>query len=396
MRRRIVWTTAALAVLLVLPAAPATAAQSSLVAPDDDVTRATAIEVELERDFGAERFSEVHASLRRDGERLGRRIQLVCVEGCEPTDRTALFAPADDERFDPATGAPFDAEGPLPNGGYVLRIDLLKDSNFQSDETFEHDLHLAVRPTAPEDLAASVEDGEVELTWTPSPEPDVDTYRLERHDGDDWETVVTTAEPAGADEPGEGEHRYRVVAERPDGRDGTLTTASDEVTAEVVVEDESAGGDDGNDGGNDDGDGNGNGDRNGEPEGVEASDAGGEAPDGDHDAGDDASSSEPRNSSSSGGTQAPRTGGNGSGGVPGIGEGNGSADDGDGDYAEELDYGEVEPDRPDDDVQIATPSGWRGSVDRILDAERIAVPIATGLVMTAAGLHLWRWLRIPV
>jgi hypothetical protein len=36
-----------------------------------------------------------------------------------------------------------------------------------------------------------------------------------------------------------------------------------------------------------------------------------------------------------------------------------------------------------------------GMFDRMADNERIATPIAFGLVLTATGLHLWRWLRVP-
>lgn len=390
MRRRIVWTTAAVAVLLVLPAVPATAAQSTLVSPDGDVTKATAIEVELERDFGAERFSEVHASLHRDDERLGRRVELVCEGECDPTDRRVLFTLPGDERFDPASGEPFGADGPLANGGYVLEVELFKDSNFQSDQTFEHELHLAVRPTAPADLGASVDDDEVELTWSPSPEPDIEAYRVERHDGDDWEEIAVTSGSTVVDEPGEGEHRYRVVAERPDGHGDTLTTASDELGVEIETDDE------GEDDDGDEGDGEEDGQRDGDDGADPADDDGADDADQSADDGDgDSSSSQDRSGSGSGSASAPETGGNGSGGIPDLAERDGD----DGDYSEELDYGGLESDREADgadDVQIATPSGWRGSVDRILDAERIAVPIATGLVMTATGLHLWRWLRIPV
>lgn len=388
MRRRIVWSSAALVGLLVLPASPAGAAQSTVISPEGDVAEATPLEVQLERDFGAERFSEVHASLNREGERLGDRIQLECSEGCDPTDEVVVFVPPDGEELDPATGDPFDAEAPLANGTYVLRVELLKNSNFQSDQTFEHELVLAVRPTAPRDLAADVDGSEVELSWVRSPEPDVEEYRVERHDGEDWEVVTTTSDAEAVDEPGAGEHRYRVVAERPDGHGGTLERASEEVTAEVEddgTDEDREGGEPGDE----------DEDERDRDESEDDSDAQAED-DGD----DDGSSDERRGGSGSGGsTRAPSTGNGGSGSVPGLDDG-GQGDAGDGasedDFSQELDYGDADPDRAADGVQVATPSGWRGTVDRIFDAERVAVPIATGLVMTATGLHLWRWLRIPV
>ena len=381
MRRRIVWTTAALAVLLVLPAAPATAAQSTLVTPDGDVTKATPLEIEMERDFGAERISEVHVTLTRDGESLGERRQFECVDGCDPTDRVVRFAPPDGKKLDPATGAPFAAEGPLVNGTYVLEVELLKNSRFQSDESFEHELVLSVKPTAPKDLVAEVDGDEVELVWTPSPEPDVEGYRVERHDGDGWQDVTTTANPAAVDEPGEGEHRYRVVAERPDGRDGVLEQASQELTVEVAAEDddeerESDGSDESEE--SDDGE-------------VESQESeGSDEPSSDRNGGN--GSSNERQSRSSNPADAPSSGNGGRGGIPGL-DGNGGEDG----YSTELDYGDMQDDtRASDDVEIATPGGWRGGVDRLFDAEQVAVPIAAGLVMTTMGLHLWRWLRVPV
>lgn len=387
MRRRTGWTTAALAVLLVLPAGPATAASSTLVEPEGDVTGPTPIRVQFERDFNAEIVREVQAALRRDGQRLGERVQLQCEEGCEdPTAERVVFVLPGGASFRPGTGAPFGAEGPLPNGGYTLRVDLIKDSRFQDDESFEHELHLAVPPSAPQGLEAIVEDAEVALSWAPSSQPDVDTYRVERHDGEDWEELTSTSESSAVDEPGTGEHRYRVVAQRPDGREGTLEAASEEVTVEVEA---AADADDGGDGGDDaEGD-----DGSDDSEGSDDEDEDGEDERGED---DDAPSSGSSSDGGSGGTaRAPRTDDDGpSGQVPGLSDGGEDQEPPD-DFEEELDYGELEAERP-DEVQVASPGGWRGTVDRIFDAEQVAVPIATGLVMTATGLHLWRWLRVPV
>lgn len=391
-RRRIVWTTAVLAVLLVLPAAPASAAQSTLLAPDGDVTGPTPIEVRFERDFGAERFSEVHATLRRDGERLGQRVQLECRRGCEPTDSRVVFALPDDQEFDPRTGAPFSPEQGLVNGAYQLRVRLLKDSAFQEDETFEHELHLAVRPTAPTDVEAVADGSDVELSWKRAPEPDIDGYRVERREDGAWEEVVTTSETDAVDAPGRGEHRYRVVALRPDGRDGQLEAASDEATVEVDAPRD----DDDDDGNGDGADGGGSGADESRDDGEDAD----PADDGDAQTEDesqdssDTSSSRRRSRSSDPAQDSDSDGGGGSG-IPELSEREGDGEDG---FEEELDYDEFESGDPEaaDDVQVAAPTGWRGTVDRIFDAERVAVPVAAGLVMTTMGLHLWRWLRIPV
>ena len=381
MRRRIL-ATAALAVLLVLPAVPASAAEATLVSPDGDVTGPTPVELRLDQEFAAERFSSVHVSLRADGERLGERLRMDCAAGCEDFAETARYVLPDGASLEPGTGAPFDAEGPIANGAYVLRFELDR-GRFQSPQTFERELHLAVPPTAPKGLAAELDGDDVELTWRASPEPDLETYRVERHDGDDWEKIAATTSTSAVDEPGEGEHRYRVVAVRPDGRGGTVETPSEEVAVEIEAEE----------------------DETDEPDRSEDRDDADEADDADETNGRDeadvadesqesqesSSSNGGRDQSRSGTARAPDTGNGGSGSVPSLGE-RGEDEDG---YSEELDYSQLEMDRP-DDVQVATPGGWRGGVDRIFDAERVAVPIAMGLVMTTAGLHLWRWLRAPV
>ncbi|MEX0836674.1 MAG: hypothetical protein WD010_11315, partial [Nitriliruptor sp.] len=73
-----------------------------------------------------------------------------------------------------------------------------------------------------------------------------------------------------------------------------------------------------------------------------------------------------------------------------------------------LDYGLDDPeaadargDAPapgdDDEVVLSAPGNGAGSfVGRLTDPNRIAVPIAGGLLMTAISLHLWRWLRVPI
>lgn len=390
MRRRIVWAMAVLAVLLVVPSVPAAAAEFTLLQPDGDVTEPTPVEVELEREFSAERFRRVRASLRRDGARLGTAVDLECRRGCEEvaTD-PAVFVLPEDGLFDPATGAPFEAGGPLANGAYTLEVELLKDSNFQDDETFQGEVHLAVPPSAPAGLAAELADGAVSLSWQASPEPDVERYRVERRDGDDWEKVKSTSSPAYVDDPGEGTHTYRVVALRPDGRDGILETSSSEVEAEVEAPEDDEGDParerDGDDGSDDDGSGEGD-------DGEAAGDGDGGGSGGDADT-DQRNTPEQRDSSrrpGSSGAEAPSTGSGRSGTIPGIGE-----RDSDG-YATELDYGSLGDGEAADDVRVANPGGWRGTVDRIFDAERVAVPVAAGLVMTGMGLHLWRWLRVPL
>ncbi len=391
MRRRIVWTTAVLAVLLVVPSVPASAAEFTLAEPDGDVTGATPLEVHLERDFGGERLRRVRVGLEKDGQRLGMPVDLRCQSGCEIGDPTAVFVLPDDGEFDPSTGAPFDIEAPMPNGTYRLRVDLIKDSRFQDDERFDADIHLAVAPSAPKQLAAEVEDREVSLTWKAPPEPDVERYRVERRIDGEWEEISTTSSTSSVDEPGGGTHSYRVVALRSDGRGGSLETASSAKEVEVEPhEDDEAGEGGGNGGNGGDGDGTeeagteGGGDDDGNGDGGES--------DGADTAGQDTSSTESAESGSSSrdrsGAEAPSTGGNRSS-IPGVGSG----EDG---YGTELDYGATGNGEGGDDVMVANPGGFRGAMDQIFDAERVAVPVATGLVLTGLGMHLWRWLRVPL
>jgi hypothetical protein len=380
---------AATAALLVLPAGPAFA-QTSLISPDDDVTEPTPLEVRVERRFTGEPVRQVKVTLRRDEERLGQPATLTCVRGCEDTDRRMVFALPDDQLLDPATGSPFGLEAPLANGPYDLAVEIVRNSQVAADETFEHELHVAAPPTAPKELRAARDGEKVELTWRRSPEPDVETYRVERHDGEDWEVVHATSNASHVDDPGEGSHRYRVVAERPDGRDGMLETASQEATIDLSADDDSTGTSSRNGDANGDRDGNGDGEDGANGEGSDADDDGSsEQRDG---------SSQQRNGSRNGSggdaARAPSLDGNSrSGSIPSLDGRNGGDEEG---FSEELDYRDARGGQGDDDVVIANPGGWRGAVDRVFDAEQVAVPIAFGLVLTATGLHLWRWLRLPV
>jgi hypothetical protein len=372
MRRRIVWATAVLAVLLVVPSSPASAAEVRFLQPDGDVTAATPIEVRVDKG-PAEPVHRAHLSLVQDGERVGETVEMDCTRGCEDSDARRIYNLPEDGEFDPATRAPFAEDTPLANGPYRLRVELDR-GRFFDPETFHEDVHLAVPPTAPGSVRAETDGREVALTWARSPEPDIEGYRVERQDGDDWEELTTTTSTRFADEPGEGTHRYRVVAKRSDGRDGTLETASAERKVEVDGTTRLAAEDEADDDGADD---------NGAENGDEATDEADEDRTG-------SSQSSGTTRSGSSGTTAPNVGSNRSGAIPGVGQ-RGEGEDG---YDTELDYGAMGEGA--DDVRVANPGGWRGTMDRLFDAERLAVPIAAGLVMTGMGLHLWRWLRVPL
>lgn len=69
-------------------------------------------------------------------------------------------------------------------------------------------------------------------------------------------------------------------------------------------------------------------------------------------------------------------------------------------FNEQLDYGNQDPvappTNPDDEVVIDRDLAAGEGVGRFLDFERMAVPFAVGLLLIALGLHLRRWMNVPV
>jgi hypothetical protein len=390
--------TAAIAALvaaftLALPTA-VLAAEVALRAPVDGVvTGPTDLEVRLTRE-PFEAITAADAGLRRDGKPLDGSRSVILCEGWRSCPNSETSS---DHRipFDPRTGTPFlpeDAARILPNGLYELRVTITVNN---AAEQRSLELTLSVPPSAATDVQASAERGTVSLRWTRAPEPDITGYRVERRtEPAGWTAVgdVSASASTFADEPGAGTHRYRLVTLRPKGEGGTyeVTSSDAEVTVAAAASD-ADGGRDRTDGGEGDATGSGSG-----GEDATGHDEDGEGTEEDREAAT-ASSSRSRSVSqrSASGLQAPtfQRGTARTPGVPGDGQ--------DPDFFEETlsyDGDPIAAERPDRDdrgeVLLSVPGV--GSLSGALDDQQAAVPIAGGLLMTAIGLHLWRWLKLPV
>jgi hypothetical protein len=401
--RRFATFTATVVVLLMLGAPAALAASAAVTEPSDTVREPVELRVTVTKDSRVEPVSRVRVRMQHRGEHVGERIDLECKQRCGDDHTEQVWGPQGDRKLDPATGAPFDAQGPLANGEYELEIRVDRGRFLEPIETTDR-IRLAVPPSAPREVTAERDGDEVTVTWRRAPEPDVTGYRVERRDGENWADLATTPDDRHVDEPGPGTHAYRVVALRDDGRGGTLEKASS--TAEVEVP---APGDDGNGNGNGGGsngngegngnggdtDGNGNGNGNGDSDGEGNGEGNGNGGDGDGDAEEaSGSSSSERTRRSSSPARAPSLGSDGSGSIPSVFGRDPASADPDA-FSEELDFGDPRNGNGDGDDDVVLSSGRGGTMERLMDAERVATPIAVGLVLTATGLHLWRWMRVP-
>ncbi|MDQ3984963.1 MAG: Ig-like domain-containing protein [Actinomycetota bacterium] len=92
-------------------------------------------------------------------------------------------------------------------------------------------------PVSPTDLKLSVDDGNVSLTWTPNPEPDLTGYVVQRTSGDGFETVAAPGVNLFSEAPGKGRHEYRVFAVRksPTVSEGRASRPSETLGVEVFV-----------------------------------------------------------------------------------------------------------------------------------------------------------------
>jgi hypothetical protein len=346
--------------------------------------------------------------LLRNGQRLGQPSPpLTCQEGCdEAGSRSYLYGGV---LWSPRSGAPFGTGG-LPNGSYELRA--LIEQSGGSPTAQPAPVVVSLPPSAVTNLAASIQDRTVQLSWNRAPEPDVVGYRLERRRPNDTWTVIDTLSPStqrATDRPGTGTFEYRVITLRPNGT-GTATLEAPSAVVSVTIRPEPSpsptspqpGGGDVPPGA-DDG-------ASPAPDGGD-----GQAPDGDASAGSDG-----RTDAS--GTTRSNTSGRSSGSRPAAARapslsalrGNlpslpsaaagGGQPDAEVYYGErqgvgELDYSDLDPvseATEDPEGEIVLEAGGLRSLDRIVDPERVAVPVAFGLLFTVVGLHLWRWLRVPI
>ncbi|WP_052665461.1 hypothetical protein [Nitriliruptor alkaliphilus] len=398
-------------ILLCLPTAAFADYTARVEAPGNGVvTGSTEVQVRVVREW----VDPPVTGLRVRSVTGGEWHTTTCKAGCESGDHLSIYA----FDLDPRTGAPF--------GSSIMR-----NGTFEFEGAIERaiggdrsigklTLSLRVPGSAVGGLAATVSDEKVRLAWSRAPEPDILRYRVERCAGTcdgagAWVAVGEAAASASSfsDEPGVGKHSYRVVTVRDVDGEGSIETVSSPVTTEVEappVDPAERQPGDGNSGGNGDGsggDGNGAGNGGGSTDGS-GSPRSGSAPDLDEvDAPDDRATPEASPSSRTSRSSGVRSGrapsvslGRGGSGIPelpGIGD----------IFRGELDYSADEPRTADgsgdsgpgadDEVLLSSPDvSGNTFIGQMTDPDRIAVPIAGGLLMTAIGLHLWRWLRVPL
>jgi hypothetical protein len=420
--RRTAALAALVAALALLLPATALAAGATLRGPADGVVSgATSLDVRVTRE-AFEAISAIDLGLRRGGAPIeGSTTRRLCegLRDCPNSDRSADFRVP----FDPRTGSPFlpsTAARMLPNGAYELRVSIEIGRDTQERSL---DLTLSVPPASPSDVRASAAGQQVTVEWGRASEPDLAGYRVERAAGSgSWSNraQLGASSTAFADEPGPGTYRYRVVALRPDGKGGTYEVTSREASvtvAEPPREDASQGRDgSGGDGIGDDGsdvtDG-GRGDEDGARPDGDASDQGSDAGSRDDD------DREVADDGSAGGNGVGPAGGSGtrssastqrrSAQAPSFNLDRGGANtpalpwDDPEYFQEELAYDAPETADPSerrtrstDDGEVLLSFPGAGAFGGGTDGNRAAIPIAGGLLMTAMGLHLWRWLKVPL
>lgn len=394
MVRRSPHVLALVAVLLVWSPTAAFAAYSATIvqpAGQERVVGPIEIRVRVSRDF-----ADTAVTALRVRPADGRQLRpTTCISECGPGDTEPVFA----FELDPRTGAPF-GEGPLPNG--PLEFEGIVSRELGEDRSVGTlTLNLRVPGSAVGGLAATAEDDTVRLAWSRAPEPDILGYRIERCAGacdaaGDWSGRADVAPSASAfiDAPGAGTSSYRVVTIRDGGGDGSsIETVSAPVAAEVVPANPPDGPVDADE--VDDRDGAGADDRDGD----DAQDTPADAEGGARSDRDERDATTPVGPSRPGRPRSSRP--------PAVSLGPAGAripelSGPDDVFRGALDYSGGDQQTgaaatEGDEVVLSSPSGGGGSfLGALGDRERVAVPLASGLLVTAIGLHLRRWLRVPL
>jgi hypothetical protein len=389
-RRSVLTVASVTALLLAFPSTAAAEYRARLVTPDDGVvTGPVEVQVQVSRDL-------------IDPDVRGVQVRAVDADRSHPAEcvadcgsRSPLFAFG----LDPRTGAPF-SERALANG--TFEVEVVVSRAVGGDRSAGRvPLALEVPGSAVGGLSATVTDGGVRVAWSRAPEPDVTGYRVERCSGGcdadgGWgsRANVPASATAHTERPDPGTHRYRVVTIRSTGGDGSIETVSSPVAAEVAPPPQArpSSGGEGRDGGAAP---TGTGPDPAATEGAEAGGqpAAGTASEGPVSSDDGDRSRVPDRAGRSLSVELPRSGAD-IPDLPFVGE----LFRGTLDYDADTD-GTGAPRRaagPEDgEVVIAAPVGGAGTfVGRLADPDRVAVPLAGGLLLTAAGLHLTRWLRL--
>ena len=382
MVRRLLHVVALAAVLLVASPGLASAFTVTLVAPEDGrVTGRTEVTVEVQRDATDGPVGQVRVRL-PDGD----PHVVDCTAACDSRSPRFSFD------LDPLSGAPL-APSPLPNGDLTVQLEGLERGLLEERwVTFDpQTLRLAVHSLGVRELTPTVEDDQrVRLDWRAAPEPDVTRYVVVR-DGNTEVAELRPDQTSFTESPGPGAHTYQVRTYRPSGSDGSLETTSADVrvTVEPPPSDPPTDVDPGVP------------DRPGTQEPPPSGEQEAGAPDRPQD--DPSDGATPRDGSAGGTPRAtpPTLDGRGDP-IPDVPE----ADDG---FDEALDY-DVDGSRDqaprsgssdgrtgvvDDEVVLATGDRDGSVLGTLRDPDRVAVPIAGGLLLTAIALHLWRWVKVP-
>lgn len=416
LRRRLAAATALAGLLLLcLPAGAWAEPSVTLAGPTDGVVRErTELRIEVQRQDG---FETLRGGARARPTSGGTWVDLDCVGNCE-SDRSRVYG----IEVDPRSGAPFFSRTPA-NGQLDLDVQVDYRRNLQNrSRTVTFPLVFDAPGSPVTDLVADVSPDGVRLTWNRAPEPDISGYRVERTDAAGKTSQLADLDQGAtnlADGAAPGAYTYRVVTIRPSGRSGTHETSA---TVDVSVPEPeptpppASGGNGGGDGGGNGngGGGSGGGNGGGSGGGDGGGDRGGSSSGGSssRDGGSGSTDGADRSGSSGSSSRAPRSSTPRAPSIQFERRGIPSLSSADG-FSGELDYGaelpevagegrdaeaDADPDG-DDEVVLANPgrgSGGGTVLERLTDPDRVAIPIAGGLLLTAVGLHLWRWLRIPL
>lgn len=159
------------------------------------------VEVRVEKSVADPAVNTVQVQLFGDG-RSYSRVALRCSAGCGSTSQTWVG------QFDPRPG-------PIRNGAWKLQVNV-NDGAFQDKIS----INLSLPPSPVANLKASPQQGAVQLTWNPAPEPDITGYRIVRITNGQPQVLKTLGPDARSytdRPPASGEFTYQVISIRPSG-----------------------------------------------------------------------------------------------------------------------------------------------------------------------------------
>jgi len=436
--RALATSLAAFLLTLAVPAGPALAATAQVVSPASDTTVGASkitVQVQANEDGLFDNVDSVRVRLSMNGTDTAAGTQDVaatCVSGCGNAQQVWVV------EVDPMTFAPFGTPSAgRCNGGWWLQASVNGGAYGQGVQVVR-----SIAPSAPSDLTATGGVEEISLEWTRAPEPDVVGYLVERRQGtDSWTTVTTLGASADRylDDVVAGTWTYRVISLRGDGRTSggaatpctdtgaDLASASTTATAEAKPVKTSSGGStttggttDGTttDGGSTDG-----GSTDGTTDGGTTDGGASDGTDGDGTDGTDATDGTGGDAETDGGatgdTTPTRRVGPRQAAPPPVDSApnfSGSLNVGsqdpvvakeryygdDDEYSDTMDFGDAEVIAGEDlrggseTRTIRVPGALQTVFGEELDVMRLVGSIASGLILITFGAHLRRWMRAGV